>query len=125
MMIGASNVLEIFAARRRGNRREPREPRAHQGPTKGPPSPSFNLGCEAAKQLDHQRCAKISPKVVKAREASARVPCVLVEFDVPCGRAVGTCVNIAGFQTIEDENLFIFIFFTIFCVLLQNDEASQ
>eukprot|EP00913_Durusdinium_trenchii_P002899 g2686.t1 len=29
---------------------------------------------------------------------------------------IGTCVNIAGFQTIEDENLFIFIFFTIFCV---------
>ena len=29
---------------------------------------------------------------------------------------IGTCVNIAGFQTIEDENLFIFVFFTIFCV---------
>ncbi|OLQ00665.1 hypothetical protein AK812_SmicGene16670 [Symbiodinium microadriaticum] len=28
----------------------------------------------------------------------------------------GTCVNVAGFQTIEDENLFIFITFTIFCV---------
>ncbi|CAE7834673.1 ttn-1 [Symbiodinium sp. CCMP2592] len=29
---------------------------------------------------------------------------------------IGTCVNVAGFQTIEDENLFIFITFTIFCV---------
>eukprot|EP00438_Fugacium_kawagutii_P007011 Skav233747 [mRNA] locus=scaffold1792:80293:86990:- [translate_table: standard] len=41
------------------------------------------------------------------------------------GTGGGTCVNIAGFQTIEDENLFIFIFFTIFCVLLPNSAVSQ
>ncbi|CAJ1431509.1 unnamed protein product, partial [Effrenium voratum] len=29
---------------------------------------------------------------------------------------IGVCLNVAGFQTIEDENLFVFIFFTIFCV---------
>ncbi|CAK9073992.1 unnamed protein product, partial [Durusdinium trenchii] len=38
---------------------------------------------------------------------------------------IGTCVNIAGFQTIEDENLFIFIFFTIFCVDLWQHHTSS
>ena len=42
-----------------------------------------------------------------------------------CRTCRGTCVNIAGFQTIEDENLFIFIFFTIFCVTSPNKRIKS
>ena len=33
-------------------------------------------------------------------------------------------MNVAGFQTIEDENLFIFITFTIFCVAVEQLETA-
>ena len=50
---------------------------------------------------------------------------ILSVLTLLCRTCRGTCVNIAGFQTIEDENLFIFIFFTIFCVTSPNKRIKS